>query len=136
MRKGQDSGKKKKRRHRSEKRISKDKLLKLWSAAAFHIYGSTCCICKKRRASGTHHYFGKKSHPSVMFDIRNALPSCFACHIIQIHQQGDTEHARNVMIERLGIAGFINLERDAHQLGKLSLLDHDAIQAKLSSLLD
>lgn len=125
-----------KRKKKTEKKITKEKLLKLWSAVCFKLYGNRCLVCKTRKATGTHHFFGKRSHMAVMFDPRNGLPLCFMCHIVQIHQQGDSEHARQVMVERLGMIGYFKLEQDAHKTKeKLTLLDLDEIKSELLSLL-
>lgn len=82
----------------------------------------TCEVCGNA-GTQTHHYFSKKVHGSVRWDMRNLIYLCYACHIIKIHMNADSEHAREVLVGRLGQDEFDSLEESAHKTVKHTIKD-------------
>jgi len=99
--------------------------------------GGLCEICGKAGA-GTHHFFGKHIHGSIRWDLNNLLYLCFACHIRKVHQQGDTEQARDVLIKRIGLPEFLALKALGDKTIKYSANDMAdlliALEGKLVAL--
>ena len=95
-----------------------------------------CVICKKRVGTQTAHFFGKGAHPYTRWDIKNSLWSCYRCHLIDFHKNGDTEHAREILIQRYGLMEFLKLKEEAHSSKTHSLLDLDALVTDLSLRLE
>jgi hypothetical protein len=82
------------------------------------------CYCGKEAGSYAHHFFNKGSHPSVRWDKCNGVLTSFGCHIPKIHHRGDTEDARQALIEKLGSEKvFEGLRERAHTPVKLSIED-------------
>jgi hypothetical protein len=109
----------------------KKALLVLWSAAVCIEWRGFCAVCGKA-GNQAHHFFGKKAHPSVMFDIKNGLWCCFYCHIIRIHRSGDTEPARDALISHIGPLEFARLKDRAKDSTIKN--DLDAVETYLRGL--
>jgi hypothetical protein len=73
-----------------------------------------------RAGTQSHHFFGKKSCPSVRWDVNNGLYLCFTCHIRKVHQQGCTEPARDALIHKIGQEKFAALKQDAFTTRKIT----------------
>ena len=97
--------------------------------------GGICEVCSKI-GTQTHHHFSKKAFPHLRFDMRNLIWLCFFCHIRKIHQQGQYELAREVLVKRFGEDGFSLLKRDAYQhyggKYKVTIKDLDNLYKELS----
>jgi hypothetical protein len=102
----------KEKRHRKNITESLDKICSLickWRA------NNKCEICGNV-GTQAHHNFSKKAFPFLRWNIDNLLWLCFACHIRKIHQQGQYELARDVLILKLGISGYEQLKVLAYRV--------------------
>jgi hypothetical protein len=121
------SNKKKHRSIRKPKSLhpNKKKIISLldayFSNMARKRAGGLCEICHKA-GSQTHHFFPKKMHGAVRFDVRNLIFLCFYDHIIKIHRGGCNEQARDVLIKREGQKAFEALKIEAYKVKKLDLI--------------
>jgi 5-methylcytosine-specific restriction endonuclease McrA len=79
-----------------------------------------CAMCGGP-GTQTHHFFGKKAHGGARWDHRNLIWLCFACHIYKVHSKGDTEPARDAIINRIGQRSFDLLKTDAKIVRKYSI---------------
>jgi hypothetical protein len=117
-----------KKKKKQTKAMRKRHLIALWSKAVRKSWGGLCAICGKA-GNQSHHYFGKKAHPSVMFEVINGIFCCFYCHIIRIHRAGDTEPARDALIDHIGITRFDWLKKKAKDSTIKN--DLDEVESKL-----
>lgn len=100
-----------------------------WSAIIHSIYGDKCAICGRYGNCSAHHFFGRKAYPSLKWDIDNGILLCFVCHIIGVHRKGNTEPAREALINRIGQDRFDILKVKGNQV--MHYKDYD-----LTALLD
>lgn len=111
------------KKKKPESKASRKKLVaeldKLWAQAVARLWGGLCAMCG-RAGTQSHHFFGKKSCPSVRWDIDNGLLLCFTCHIRKVHQQGCTEPARDALIRKIGNDKFDRLKQDAFRPRKVT----------------
>jgi 5-methylcytosine-specific restriction endonuclease McrA len=96
-----------------------DKICSLLTKEGAH---GLCEICGGA-GSQTHHYFSKKVHGAVRWDLDNLLWLCFSCHIRKVHQQADSEDAREAIINRIGLDLFLSLKERAHEIRKFKEKD-------------
>ena len=75
--------------------------------------GGLCEICGKV-GTQAHHHFSKKAFPHLRYELKNLVWTCFFCHIIKIHRQGQYELSRQRLVSRLGEEGFIQLRDSAY----------------------
>ena len=114
--KGKDTAKPKKRTPAKHKKV----LDVLWAQIIKHNWHGLCGVCGKA-GSSSHHFFGKKSSPMTRFEPNNGIYLCFYDHIGRIHQQGDTEPAREKIIAKIGQDSFDVLKFKAKSSGKQDL---------------
>lgn len=119
---------------KSPEKVLRAELDVLFSEACKIIWGPQCAICGKL-GTQAHHFFGKQAHPPVRFDIDNSCFLCFYCHIRRIHYRGETELARDAIIDRIGPDAFVRLKEKAYSSKPLTLLDLDRIKIELESIL-
>jgi hypothetical protein len=98
---------------KSERKKLKLKLKSICSKACSSQAGGMCEICDKA-GTQAHHMFSKKAFPYLEFNLDNLIWLCFFCHIRRIHQQGQYELARDILIKRLGTARFQSLKDMAY----------------------
>ena len=94
-------------------------------------WAGRCGICG-RAGKYQHHYFGKKAYPWLRWDSDNLVFLCWQCHICRVHHEGESERARDAIIERIGQEGFDRLKIRASQARKLTLLDLDALKLSMA----
>ena len=95
-------------------------------------WDNKCGMCGRNGDNlAAHHFFGKKSHGSVRHDSRNLILLCFGCHIRRVHQEGDTEPAREAIIKRIGAEEFEAVKWEAHQIRKFKVGDLEDIKLSL-----
>ncbi|MCR4307537.1 MAG: hypothetical protein NUV80_03180 [Candidatus Berkelbacteria bacterium] len=63
--------------------------------------------------------------------IENSILLCFFHHIRSVHQMGNTEPIRDVLLERLGQTGFERLRVDCVGIWKPTLPELEEIRNKL-----
>ena len=107
--------KKKRKKVKPLARMTRDTLA-LWSKAIRALWGGRCAMCGNA-GSQAHHFFGKKAYPAVKFDLDNGVFLCFFCHIRKLHQQGDTEPAREQLLLKIGTRRFNALRKRAVSKG-------------------
>lgn len=105
----------------------------LWSKIIKEIYQGRCALCG-RDGTAAHHFFGKGSHSAVRWDLHNGLWLCFGCHIRKIHQDGNTEPARDALISRIGLSKFTTLKQTAKQIVRRRKQDYIEIKSHLASV--
>ena len=96
-----------------KKRLEKD-LDDLWSKIVHKQWGETCAWpgCKQTTRLAAHHYFHRSGGSKARWNINNGILLDFFHHFHEVHQRGNVEPIRDVLIQRLGIDGFCNLKRD------------------------
>jgi len=92
----------------------------LWSAIVRRNWDGLCAVCG-RPGSQSHHFFGKKSCSALRWVPENGLYMCFHDHIGLIHQQGQTEPARDALIKKIGFEKFQKLKENAHAVKKITI---------------
>lgn len=100
------------------KRLEKE-LDSLWGQIA-HARVKSCqwpgCINTERLAA--HHYFSRAQGNFARWNLLNAVILCYGHHIFQVHQKGDVEPIRDVLVRKLGQEGFDTLKSDVRQVWK------------------
>ena len=107
----------------------------MWSHIIREVYDGKCALCGKP-GQASHHFFGKGAHSAVRWDLHNGVYCCFGCHIGKIHRQGDTEPARDALIQRIGVAKFQVLKEKAHTVCKMRKYDYLAVREYLKAMSD
>ena len=115
------------------KRIIKE-LDYLASHVCRKIWQGKCGICGGI-GNQAHHYFGKKAYPWLRFDLDNLILLDWQCHICRVHHEGESERARDAIINRIGQDRFDQLKERSSKHQKLSLLDLDRIKEELTVML-
>jgi hypothetical protein len=111
------------------------KLDSLWSHIIREIYQGKCALCG-RDGQCAHHFFGKGSHSATRWDVHNGLWLCFGCHIRKIHQDGNTEPARDALIRRIGLSKFVALKERAMTVCRRRKHEYDDTRRDLESMMD
>lgn len=107
----------------------------LWSSIIREIYHGKCALCG-REGTAAHHFFGKGSHSSVRWDVHNGLWLCFGCHIRKVHQDGNTEPARDALIRRIGLQKFMALKEKAVTVCRRRKHEYEETKAELLVMKD
>ena len=107
---------------------------KLWSQAVHKRWGERCAWPGCVHVGGilhAHHWMHKSSGKRARWMIENSILLCFFHHIRSVHQMGNTEPIRDVLIERLGRAGFDKLRVDCVGVWKPTLEELENLKDRL-----
>jgi hypothetical protein len=120
---------------KSEEAQVMDEMDDLWNAITHARWGDICAVegCG-RIANQPHHFFSRKNH-SVRWYIDNGVWLCFTCHIRQVHQEGNTELAREALIKKIGLSRFILLRETSRTKEKWPLFKLIQHREKLREIL-
>jgi Bacteriophage Lambda NinG protein len=77
-------------------------------------YGGMCALCG-RVGNQPHHFFPKGEHAILRWVLDNLVWLCFGCHIRKVHQGGETEPVRDVIIARMGQEAFDEMKELSKQ---------------------
>ena len=89
-----------------------------------------CGMCGKE-GTQSHHYWTKRAHGAIRFDCRGHIWLCYSCHIFKVHGKGDTETARDAIINRVGQESFDALKRESQTVRKYTMDDLRNIKESL-----
>ncbi len=133
-------------RHKKVSKASRDKAARkrlekeldsLWGQIA-HANVKVCQWpgCTNTERLHAHHYFHQAQGNTARWNTANSIILCYGHHIFQVHQKGDVEPIRDVMIRRLGEDGFNQLKSDVRQVWKPSLDQLEGLKAFFVATLD
>lgn len=83
-----------------------------------------------RSGNQPHHFFHRAQGNVARWSTDNGCLLCFGHHIRQVHQKGDTEPLRDVLIARLGEEGFDRLKADVRRVWRPTLEEIMALEEK------
>lgn len=78
-----------------------------------------------------HHFFHKAQGNAARYNLNNGVLLCFAHHIRQVHQKGDTEPIRDVLIAKIGQEEFERLKQDVKRLWKPTIRELETLAMAL-----
>jgi len=81
---------------------------KLWQLACIKRWGRKCTVCNKP-FSEIHHFFSRRSHAHLRYDLENAVPICLDCHTKHHHMGDKTIHQS--IIRRRGDVWYNELKQ-------------------------
>lgn len=96
----------------------------LWGKAVHRRWGEKCAWPGCSHVGGilhAHHWMHKSAGKKARWKIENSILLCFFHHIRSVHQMGNTEPIRDVLIERLGLGGFERLRDECAGVWKPTL---------------
>jgi hypothetical protein len=117
------------------KQLMKD-LASLYSRIVSYEWDGKCALCG-RYGTQAHHFFTKKAHPSVKWEIDNGCWMCFTCHIRKVHQKGETEALRDIYIKKIGQKRFDEIKHYAYNgLNRYRENDFEQLHTEMSTRLE
>ncbi len=124
-------------RDKATRKKIEGELDKLWAQIA-HTRVKNCqwpgCVNFERLAA--HHYFSRAQGNLARWNLSNAVILCYGHHIYQVHQKGDFEPLRDVLVKKLGKEGFDLLKSDVRQVWKPSIDQLEGLKAFFVATLD
>lgn len=95
------------------KKLEKE-LEALWSKVAHKQWGERCAWpgCTNTDLLSPHHFWHQAQGNIAKYSVLNSILLCFGHHIRQVHQRGNTEPIREVLIQKIGHAAFDQLRQD------------------------
>ncbi len=95
----------------------------LWSNCVRKNWDNKCAWpgCKETTRLSPHHYFHKAQGNFARWSLANGVLLCFGHHIRQVHQSGNIEPIREVLIQKIGVDAFHTLKTDSRTVLKLSI---------------
>lgn len=121
-----------------KKKALERELDQLWSKAVHKRWGERCAWPGCVHVGGilhAHHWIHKSAGKKARWCLENSILLDYFHHIHEIHQRGNTEPIREVLIERLGQAGFDRLRVDCLGIWKPSFEDLQELKKVLTTYL-
>jgi hypothetical protein len=110
---------------------------KLWSQIAHRKWGERCAWpgCTQTERLSPHHFYHKSQGNFARYSVDNSILLCFGHHIRQVHQRGNTEPIREVLIQKIGEERFNQLRRDVKQTLKMGIDQLRGLESFFQALL-
>jgi len=91
--------------------------------------------CDKTERLNAHHFFHQAQGRIARWSLENAIILCYGHHMFQVHQKGDVEPIREVLIQTIGQSGFDMLKSEVRGSWKPTIQELEALKEKWEGML-